>query len=126
MLLLTMSFFANADVNCRAVKWPYTSKKKAVSVLDLSAIKRSYLYNYLYFELSNPINRRHADLAKKIITYLKGNEHDEDRYNMILTLEWAADLDKSEPRVIPMSEICFMEEKISRDPAAVKSAKKKK
>lgn len=110
---------------CEAVRWPYSSNIKDIQPLSLQVIKRAHLYSYLYHELSTPVASRVPGLVQKLFFYLKNTEANEDKYQMIQAFEWAADLQTKNPRVIPLSEICNIEQKIARTPSSKASVVKK-
>ena len=114
--------------DCRAAKWPYSKNIKEIQPIFFQAVKRDHLYNYFYYELATSPSNRVKGLAFKLLYYLKNTEQNEDKYQMLLALEWASDLTTSRPRVIPLSEICAIEDKINRQPSSEKKkfTKKKK
>ncbi len=123
IMLLNSVSFAN---DCRAVHWPFSKEIKSLQPLSLQAIPRDHLYKYLYNELSSVPAQRVAGLASKIFYYLKNTELNEDKYQMLMALEWASDLNTPKPRVIPISEICSIEDKINREPSSTKKVSRKK
>ncbi|MFN3698552.1 MAG: hypothetical protein ACK4VO_14045 [Pseudobdellovibrio sp.] len=119
---LIIIFFQSYSLasDCKAVKWPFSKNIKDVQPLSFQSIPRNHLYKYLYFEISNPTTIRVKGLASNLFFFLKNSEQNEDRYQMLQALEWAADLQTQTPRIIPISEICSMEDKINREPSSTK------
>ena len=102
--------------DCEAVKWPYAHKIADLEARQVDKIPRRSLYKYLYFEISSPLEVRIPGLATKLFFILKNTEVNEDKFQMLEGLEWAADLDQEKPRVISIAEICSIEDRISRTP----------
>jgi hypothetical protein len=128
-LICFMGLFANATETaqtCKAVHWPYSPDLRGVTVEALNLIPRPHLYSYLYSEISSEPVKRVPGLAEKLFFYLKNTEVNEDRYQMIQALEYAADLGTAKPRIIPLKEICNLEEKGLREPSSTAKAKKAK
>lgn len=113
---------------CRAVQWPFSKNVKNIQPASLQAIPRDHLYKYLYHELSVVESKRIPNLASKLFHYIKNTEQNDDKYQMIMAVEWASELNTTKPRVIPVSEICKMEVKINKDLSLVnkQSIKRKK
>lgn len=109
--------------DCKAVKWPFSKNIKDIQPLSYQALPRDHLYKYLYYELSSDPKVRVKELAARLFYYLKNSEQNEDKYQMIMALEWVADLKTQNPRIIPIEEICSMEDKIERGPSSTKKSK---
>ena len=110
---------------CRAVKWPFSKSINDIQPLSLQAIPRDHVVKYFYREISTPLNERISGLASKLLVYLKNTELNDDKYQMLLALEWAAELDSNKPRIIPITEICNLEKTIAREPSSLKKKKLK-
>ncbi len=123
---------AQAAMNCTAVRWPYSVEAADINNIkpfDFEKFNREYLYSYLYFEISQPPKDRIPGLAKKLFYYLKNSEVNQDKHNFVGALEWAADLDTAQPRVITTREVCNLIEKMriangERTPDSVKGRTK--
>ncbi len=128
-LICLVGLFAKAAEpaqTCKAVHWPYSSDLRGATVEALNMVPRPDLYSYLYAEISTEPAKRVPGLAEKLFFYLKNTEVNEDRYQMIQALEYAADLGTAKPRIIPLKEICNLEEKGLREPSSTAKAKKAK
>jgi hypothetical protein len=105
-----VSLFA---AECRAVKWPYTPAEVAkIQPADLQAIQRPHLFSYLYYELSKSPDQRTGRLARTLFRYLINTEINEGRYNLLQALEASAELDSENPQVIPLKDLCDMQDKV--------------
>jgi len=124
ILIFSFGYIALAN-DCRTVQWPFSKNIKDIQPLSFQSIPRNHLYKYLYFEISAAPSARVKDLASKLFYYLKNTEQNEDKYQMIMALEWASDLQTAKPRIIPISEICTMEDKINREPSSKKIKRNK-
>lgn len=121
-IIFSQSYSFASD--CKAVQWPFSKNISNIQPLSFQAIPRDHLYKYLYFEISNPPAERVKGLAVKLFFYLKNTEQNEDKYQMIMALEWASDLMTQKPTIIPLSEICAIEDKINRGPSSSKEKPK--
>jgi len=118
--ILIFSFTANAD-KCKAVKWPYSKNIQKVKVDDLRSIERTYLDSYLYYELSTPVDKRTAGLAKKLLIYLTKTELNESKVYFYSALLEASDVNTNSPKVLQLQDICDLYTKITRGPSSVKT-----
>ncbi|MBC7421723.1 MAG: hypothetical protein H7328_13420 [Bdellovibrio sp.] len=123
-LVLFTTIFSSAS-DCRSARWPFRGDIKSLQPIEFQAYKRAHLFEYLYNELSLAPEKRTPYLANKLFFYLKNSEINEDRYNLLMALEWAAELQLKTPRVIPLTEICALESKIKREPSSLKRKKLK-
>jgi hypothetical protein len=121
-LFTLMTSLAQAST-CGEIKWPFSKDISKLGPTQLLVVPREHLFKYLYYEISQPDEKRIKGLAAKLFHFLKHTELNEDKYNFLEALEWASDLN-TQPRVIPIREICDLEAKISRSPSS--SSKKKK
>ena len=124
IFIMTFLFIQFSQASeCRAVQWPFSKEIKNVDVTSFQTVPRENLYKYLYRELSSAPRERINGLAAKLFFYLKSTEANEDKYQMVMALEWAAELQSPNPQIIPLSEICSMEDKINRQPSSTHKAK---
>lgn len=108
-LLNTNSALAS---NCKATKWPFAKTNKQLKAENLKVIPRDHLYSYLYYELSADPQTKDKKLAQQLFNFLKSTEVNNDKYQMIQALEWAADLETKKPNTISIKELCQIEAKI--------------
>ena len=124
ILLISIHSLAAPDV-CRAVKWPFADDGAKLDVGRLSKIEREHLFKYLYFEISAPTTGRVPGLAAKLFFYLKNTELNEDRYQMLMALEWAVD-PSANSVPINIKDICILHDRVLRLPQSLRKAEKKK
>lgn len=97
---------------CKATKWPFAKTDKQLKAENLKVIPREHLYSYLYYELSADRKTQDKKLAQQLFNFLKKTEVNDDKYQMIQALEWAADLETKKPNTISIKELCYIEAKI--------------
>ena len=110
--ILIFSGLASAkNPNCSAVKWPFSKSIEELKPSSLSSLPRGFVFSYLYNELTSKPEKRVPGLAKKLFFYLSSTELNQNRLNLLQTLELTADLDVSKPTVFPITELCSFQEK---------------
>ncbi len=112
--VLTLFFLSGiAQAACSANKWSGPSEIEKLEVRDFLSMDRAQLYSNLYFELTQEKSARIPGLAAKLFHYLTNTENNEAKYKLLQSEEWAADLDKPDPMVFSLKELCSLDKKVS-------------
>jgi hypothetical protein len=120
VIILILSSMARAG-ECQATKWPYSSKIEKLTPQNFKIVKREFLDDYLFYELSSPVKSRVPGLASKILYYLKNTEQNEPKFYFYAALELSADLATNDPKIIPLPQICDLRGAVLRDPSSIKN-----
>lgn len=102
----------NQVANCTPTKWPFSKDLSKVDEKNLAEVPREHLYRYLFYELSQQPKNRTANLAPKLLWYLKSSEPNADRLNFLQALDAAQKTNDGKVNVISVNEICSVWQKI--------------
>ncbi len=97
---------------CSTAKWPFSHKIERFTGDDLKSFNRKHLFSYLYFELTAENKSRIPKLAPLLMRFLTKTELKDDRYRMLQTMDWMAELNSSNPNVLLLKDICFLHQAV--------------